>query len=262
MRKNKSWNFWRSLKITFRVWFGCGLMASLYIVLLTSCSSTVTGSDGELLISMPEVQDDKSFDRVRLDEAIRLWEAESGELGDSFSAGKAAYDIASVTHDPKWANEAIDRLAEAREVLPDFAQATAYQGSAHALVARDFPLQGIWMLLPGPGFVRIWYVKRAEELLNKAVEQNGDDPVVRLFRAATMSSMPQILLTDGGVADTDFALLERWEADPKLNSEYEDILNSDKWRKAFYEAYAEQLSENQREDEAENYRTKLIELEE
>lgn len=217
--------------MTSRTWITMGVLAVGYASFVTACAP-LNATDGTPRVEMAASEDD-----ARLTEALRLWAQENDEMGDAFTAGKAAYDIASVTHDPKWARAASRKLGEAREVLPGFAQATAWQGSAQSLIARDYPLQGAWQALPGPGFVRIYHVKRAEALLNAAVDEAPNDPVVRLLRAATMIQMPGVL-TDHAVAQADFALLAAWEADPAQNPDYAMILTSDDWRRAFHDAYA------------------------
>lgn len=221
----------RVLRLISRTWICLGLIALGYGTILTAFSPVVS-PDG-----LPRIHFTASRDDARLSAAMRLWSEESGEMGDAFTAGRAAYDIATVTHDPKWAHEASRRFGEAREVLPGFAQATAWHGSAHSLIARDYPVQGAWQVLPGPGFARIYHVKRAEALLDAAVADSPDDPVVRLLRAATISQMPG-LLTDHGVAMQDFALLARWEANPAQNPDHVAILTSAEWRREFLDAYA------------------------
>jgi len=220
------------LRTAITTWAGLGLIALNCGAFMISCAP-VTTADGT-----PRIHINMSKDDARLSEAVRLWSEESGATGDAFTAGKAAYDIADVTNDPKWARVASRRLAEARKALPGFAQATAWQGAAQALIARDYPLRGAWQALPGPGFVRIYHVKRAEALLNEAVAEAPGDPVVRLLRAATISSLPRAL-TERDTAMQDFALLAQWEADPDSNPGYAAILASRDWRRAFHDAHAQ-----------------------
>ena len=211
--------------------FAAACRAAFLASFLTACSPATT-ADGEVVVKMdaaPEAE-------AELKEALRIWMEESAEGGDAFSAGKAAYDIASATRDPRWAWEANRLLAEARETLPGFAQATAWQGSAQGLIARDYPIQGIWQVLPGPGYARIYHVRRAVALMNSAVEEAPRDPVVRLVRAATVSRMPGFLV-DHGVAKRDFKILAEWEADPSLNPDHAEILTSDDWRESFLDAH-------------------------
>lgn len=195
-------------------------------------------------------------DVVRLEEARKLWIEESKEGGDLYTAGKAAYDIGSLTRDPKWTNQAIIYLGKARSKMPQFSLSTAYLGSAHALMARDFPLQGLWQLLHGPGFVRIHHVWKATSLLNEAVKQDPENPTVRLIRAATAINMPSIL-TDHSVALTDFDLMAEWDADPEVNPTYVDVLQSFEWQHSFYTFYAETLSEQGKIERASFYQEKL-----
>ena len=117
-----------------------------------------------------------SIDVARLKSAQTLWAEESKANGDPYTAGKAAYDIAQLTGEPQWSKRATQFLYEARAQNPQFPLATAYLGSAYGLRARDFPLRGLWQVIPGPGFVRMYYVFRAEALLNDALEQDPQNP--------------------------------------------------------------------------------------
>ena len=228
----------RILKMVSRTWLATGAIAVIYGLTATSCAPVVD-ANGAARINFAAVEAAPETDRLVA--ARALWQAESGAGGDPFSAGYAAYEIASVTHDPKWSSEAIARLGAAQDAMPEFAQATAWRGSAHALAARDFPLQGAWQVIPGPGFVRIYHVQRAKSLLNAAVAQAPNDPVVRLIRAATLANMPAFFV-DETVVDADFALMAQWDAEPQSNPDFADILTADKWRTDFYTAYAAQMT--------------------
>ncbi len=207
--------------------FACGFALSTF---LAACAPA-TNDDGTYRISTDAVE---AGEEARLNEATEIWAEESGEGGDPFSAGKAAYDIASVTHDQRWAREANRRLADARDVLPGFAQATAYQGSAQSLIARDYPVRGVFLIIPGPGYARMYHVWRGVALMNRAVKEAPQDPVVRLVRAATVSRLPR-LLVNRGPAREDFVILEQWAANPGLNPEYAEILTSEEWRRPFFD---------------------------
>ena len=108
-------------------------------------------------------------------------------------------------------------------------------------MARDYPLQGVWQVLPGPGIARIYHVKRAECLLNYAVVQAPKDPVVRLLRAVTVSQMPKFFVNHGVVMQ-DLLILAKWEADPSLNPDYISVLTSNCWRREVFDAYALAMS--------------------
>lgn len=245
----KPWTLGRVLKMTSRTWISMGVLAVVYGLTVTGCSP-VADADGTPIIKTTTV------DQPRLTEARALWSEEHGEFGDPYTAGKAAYDIAQLTQDPKWAREAISQLEAARSDMPNFPSATAYLGSAHSLMARDFPMQGAWQALPGPGFVRIYYVERAEALLSEAVAIDPTDPVARLIRAATVINMPAVLV-DHDLAMADFDQLAKWEANPDLNPKHADVLRSAKWRGDFYSAYAEVLTEQGKTEQAATYQQKL-----
>ena len=59
----------------------------------------------------------------------------------------------------------------------------------------------------------MYYVFRAEALLNQAVEQDPQNPITRLIRAATVINMPGIFVSHE-TALADFALLAEWEQNP------------------------------------------------
>ena len=192
---------------------------------------------------------------AQLETARVLWDEESEANGDPYIAGKAAYDIAQLTGEPQWSKQATDLLSEARAHNPQFALATAYLGSAYALRARDFPLRGLWQVIPGPGFVRMYYVFRAEALLNEAVEQDPQNPITRLIRAATVINMPGIFVSHD-TALADFALLAEWEQNPNANPPHADVLTSDEWLREFYDSYIETLIEQGEDARAATYKAK------
>ncbi|WP_293573972.1 hypothetical protein [Phaeobacter sp.] len=235
--------------MTSRIWISIGALAVIYGLTVTGCSP-VADADGTPRIKTT------AMDQPRLTEASALWSEENGAYGDPFTTGKAAYDIAQLTHDPKWAREAISQLEKARSEMPNFPSATAYLGSAHALMARDYPLQGAWQALPGPGFVRIYHVERAEALLSEAVAIDPTDPVARLIRAATIIDMPGVL-ADHDLALADFDQLAKWEAQPELNPQHADVLRSAKWRGDFYSAYTRVLADQGKTEQAATYQQKL-----
>lgn len=240
-----------------RTWLTLGATVSIYGLVAVSCSP-VEDADGTPRITPGAATEvSVSSDAHRLNSARVLWAEESGADGDPFTAAKAAYDIAAVTKDPKWAHTAGERFTIARQEMPGFAQATAWHGSAHALIARDFPIQGAWQALPGPGFVRIYHVKRAQSLLDEAVAQDEHDPVVRLVRAATVIGMPSVLV-DHSVAWSDFQTLAEWESNPGLNPTYAVVLQNDEWRRGFWAAYADALAGDGQLQAAERIRANAV----
>ena len=192
---------------------------------------------------------------AQLETAQTLWAEEGNANGDPYTAGKAAYDIAQLTGEAQWSKRATDFLSEARNQNPQFSLATAYLGSAYALRARDFPLRGLWQVIPGPGFVRMYYVFRAEALLNDAVEQDPQNPITRLIRAATVINMPSIFVSHE-TALADFALLAEWEQNPNANAAHADVLTSDEWLREFYDNYIETLIEQGEDARAATYKAK------
>ena len=232
-------------KMLARIYFALTIVILCISIIIAGCATKVVDDDGRPSIIYVDkgINAVDAWNNVRLKKSRALWVEESDNDGDVFSAGFAAYRIASITGDFKWSKEAIRLLTIAKEQLPNFALATAWLGSSHSLAARDFPVQGAWQIIPGPGFIRIYHVWRAESLLNEAVEQDEKNPAVRLIRAATINAMPAILV-DHEVAEDDFRLLAKWANDPSLNPDYFDVLLSNDWLSSFYLFYAEKLSED------------------
>ena len=186
---------------------------------------------------------------ARVAEYRALWEEEGGAGGDPFSAGLAAYHLASLTREPEWSEAALEAFDRVLESRPGFALARAWRGSAHALRARDFPVRGILQLLPGPGFVRLAHVKASFSDLDAAAGAAPRDPSVRLLRAATRLGMPAIFGgTDEGLAD--FRRLEAWTRDPESNPEHADLLRSAGWRERYHLARARAMQGIGREADA------------
>ena len=166
-----------------------------------------------------------------------IWSEESGPDGDPFSAGLAAYHLAAATSDPAWSNAAVDAFDAVLASDPERTLARAWRGSAHALMARDYPVQGLWQIVPGPGFVRLYHVKTAFSDLDTALGAAPDDPVIRLIRGSTRLGMPSVF--GGGEAGrADFETLQRWTRDPDRNPDYADTLRSRDWREAYHLARA------------------------
>jgi len=162
-----------------------------------------------------------------------IWKDESGLDGDPFVAGLAAFRMASATRDPAWSNQAIEAFERALAANPDLTLARAWRGAAHALMARDYPVKGLWQPIPGPGFVRLNHVKAAFSDLDAAGDAASGDPVVRLIRASTYLAMPSIFgAGDEGLEDFD--VLHAWTGDPDGNPDFSDVLRSQTWRERYF----------------------------
>ena len=178
-----------------------------------------------------------------------LWKEESAAGGDPFSAALAAYHLASLTREPGWSAAALDAFDRTLESRPDFALARAWRGSAHALRARDFPVRGLLLLLPGPGFARLAHVKASFSDLDAAAGAAPRDPSIRLIRAATYAGMPAIFGgTDAALAD--FRRLLAWTRDPESNPEHADLLRSASWRERYHLARARAMQGLDRKEDA------------
>ena len=242
----------RIIRRTFLgTWLAAGVSAMGYGFLVSGCTP-VTPVVEAVTASVEIDSLEKAEQAWRAGTIARhepIWKEESGPGGDPFAAGLAAFHLASVTYDPAWSNLAIDAFDRALEANPGFALARAWRGSAHALLARDYPVRGLWQIVPGPGFVRIYHVKAAFSDLDAAVEIVPDDPLVRLIRASTYLAMPPVFGgRDEGLADFD--RLRDWTRHPDGNSGYADILRSGSWREEYFLARSRAMSEAGRSEDA------------
>ena len=247
----------RIIRRTFLgTWLAAGVSAMGYGFLVSGCTPVAPAV--EAVAPSTEIDSlDKAEQAWRagaIAEHEPIWKEESGPDGDPFAAGLAAYHLASATFDPAWSNLAIDAFDRALEASPGFALARAWRGSAHALLARDYPVRGLWQIVPGPGFVRLYHVQAAFSDLDAAVEATPDDPLVRLIRASTYLAMPPVF---GGRDEglTDFDKLHAWTRDPDRNRGYADILHSRNWREEYFLARSRAMGEaGQSEDAARSWR--------
>ena len=178
-----------------------------------------------------------------------IWNEEAGPDGDPFPAGLAAFNLASATRDPTWSNAAIDAFDKVLESDPGFALARAWRGAAHALMARDYPVRGLWQIVPGPGFVRLYHVKAAFSDLDSAVGAAPDDPVIRLIRGSTFLAMPPVF-GGGGEGRADFDRLRAWTLDPDGNPGHAEVLRSRSWREKYHLARARAMEEIGEDEDA------------
>jgi tetratricopeptide (TPR) repeat protein len=133
------------------------------------------------------------------------------------------YHIAELSRDYEATGRVVKQLEQLRDKYPDDAEILAFLGSAVALRARDFPLRGLYQVVPGPGFVRMGNTSKAISLLQEAVDSAPQNPIVRLVRGITLTHLPRPFLQFGeGLAD--LRRLARWVDNPSLNSGYADIL--------------------------------------
>ncbi|WP_068089065.1 hypothetical protein [Polycladidibacter stylochi] len=226
-----------------RLFSACWILLGLVLFAYSELQLIGSPQMPELVVT---VQKDSAEDAIqrwnqrRLREATYLWREENSSEGDTFTAGLAAYRIGSITHDPLWVAFAKDKLLEATETLSQFAQARAWLGSAHALIARDYPIQGYWQVFPGIGFARIYNVLQANKYLDEAVALDEFDPISRLIRASTLSAMPDIFVSKESVGN-DMRLLLSWVEDPSSNPKYKQVLQYETFRDEFYLAYAQWL---------------------
>ncbi len=226
----------RTIRRTFLgTWLTAGVLATAYGLSVSGCTPVTP-----VIEAIPPVEPIDSLETAeqawraeRIADHESIWAAENGPNGDPFSAGVAAFRLATATFDSAWASEAIDAFDRALANTPGLALARAWRGSAHALIARDYPVKGLWQIVPGPGFVRLYHVRAALSDLDEAVGTAPGDPFVRLVRASTLLAMPAVF---GGAERglSDFATLRDWTRDPDRNPEFSEILRSPGWRQEYF----------------------------
>ena len=240
-------------KYMTRIFLITAILSIISILTITSCSSQAPRTFPEIapirtVTSLADAQ--AALHQQRIVEYRAAWE--DTEI-DGFTRASTAFFLALELQDPAWSNEAIKRFEPIVDAQPDDAAARAFLGSAHALAARDYPLQGIWQwIIPGPGFARLYHVRRAFTYLDQAIEMTPQDPMIRFIRANTYTRMPAIFGgQDQGMAD--FALLLRWFEVHTLNPAYQDVLADSWFQNEVWLAYANILDYQQRVEEAQLY---------
>lgn len=231
------------MKFILRAYLLTGLLLVGYGFLLSSCTAAVLPTPPAVPKKIDNLQDaETAFIANQINTYGQIWKEENNEQGDSFVTGLSAWQLANATKDSAWSSAAIDSFRAAlKEDAGDIAQIKAWLGSSHALMARDFPIKGWWLIIPGPGFVRLYHVKRSIVNLHEAVNMAPKDPVIRLIRGSTYISMPSIFgVYEEGMED--FSLLEDWIADPQLNPKHAGLLASHSWLQKYFLSCARAMS--------------------
>jgi len=169
-----------------------------------------------------------------------IWNDNSEPNGDAYTAGKAAYYLSIATDEPEWSKAAIKAFEDVNTHDPIIAaRARAALGASHRMAARNFPIKGVFQytLFGTPGLKRASHVKTAISLLNKAVEESPNDPVIRQYRATAFVGIPKLFgVREEGLAD--FEQLSQWTQNPELNGEFAVLLTSPQWQEEFFMNYA------------------------
>lgn len=231
-----------------------GALLVVFGILLSNCTAVVPKLPSSKLSStLTQINNldeaEAAFKAHLIATYGQIWEEENGDEGDKFSAGLSAWKLASITEDSAWSNAAINAFTAALKAQPDMPLLKAWLGSSHALMARDFPIQGWWQIIPGPGFVRLYHVKKSFSYLDEAVGMTPKDPIVRLIRGSTYLGMPSIF---GGhkEGNADFELLEQWLENPQRNPEFADLLTAQTWLQEYYFSCARAMANVGRDEEA------------
>nr|VFJ47009.1 MAG: hypothetical protein BECKFM1743A_GA0114220_100428 [Candidatus Kentron sp. FM]VFJ47335.1 MAG: hypothetical protein BECKFM1743C_GA0114222_100448 [Candidatus Kentron sp. FM]VFK07557.1 MAG: hypothetical protein BECKFM1743B_GA0114221_100447 [Candidatus Kentron sp. FM] len=199
-----------------------------------------------LLFSIANLFADKSplvFEQLtksRLEDLRTAYEAIKDNVGPKTDEEQVVllYHIGEQSADYDTMGEVIEQLKMLRKSNPNDAEITAYLGSAYALRARDYPWQGFYQIIPGPGFVRLGYTWKGVHLLNKAATENDRNPIVRMLRGMTFTRLPR-LFGQFGTGLGDLTLLRGWIEDPNTNPQYVDILKDPAFRGDVYFRLAE-----------------------
>ena len=248
-------------RTVFGTWLAAGALALGYGLIASGCAPATLPIEpvapaGEI----DSVEKAEQAWRAReFEEHEPIWREESGPEGDPLAAGLAAYRLASASFDPKWSSAAVEAFDKALEGNPGLVLARAWRGSAHALMARDYPVQGLLQILPGPGFVRLYHVKAAFSDLDAAVESAPRDPVIRLIRGSTYLGMPPIF---GGTGEglADFDTLEAWTSEPDRNADHAEFLRAREWLESYYLARARAMEGFGRNEDAADSWMRLAEV--
>ena len=239
-------------------WLAAGVLVFGYGLMVTGCTPTIAP-----LAPIGEIDSvekaEQAWQAWQIAEYEPIWNEESGPDGDPFSAGLAAYYLGSATFDSAWSGAAIDTFDKVLELNPDFPLARAWRGSSHALMARDFPIQGILLVVPGPGFVRLYHVRASFSDLDAAVGAAPHDPVIRLIRGSTYLGMPKFF---GGADEgrADFDMLHAWADNPESNPDYVDILRSRSWQESYYLSRSQAMEKIGKDEDAARSWARLAEL--
>lgn len=227
-----------------------GVVLTLYGFVLTGCTSgnLTFPEPGAAATGAKPASAEEARAALRAARTAEYEEVWNDDELDPFTRALVAFRIAQETEKAVWSSEAVDLFGAIVDEDPFNALALAYLGSAHSLVARDYPIRGALQVLPGPGFVRLYHVRQAFKYLNDAVEQAPRDPVVRLIRGSTFIGLSTFGGEDDGLHD--FELLQRWVEKGEPNPDYQDIVDSREFQVELWFAYAGALERLDRDEEA------------
>lgn len=230
-----------------RLYLLAGVLLTSYAFLAVGCvSSDLTIPQYDVAAEITSVESARTALRAaRTSEYQEAWE---DEALDPETRALVAFRIAQETGDPAWSSDAVERFENLVEQDGADATALVYLGASHALVARDYPIQGVLQVIPGPGFVRLYHVNQAFKYLDDAIAQDDMNPVARLVRAATSVGLTSFGGDEQGLAD--FELLMQWSRNPQLNPEHQNVIASDVFQSELWLAYAGALERLDRNQEA------------
>ncbi|MDH5730603.1 MAG: hypothetical protein OEZ58_16555 [Gammaproteobacteria bacterium] len=191
----------------------------ILILLLNACAST------------PEKQATKNLENIELqtiESGIQMLELAQQDTWTQFELAKLYYRSVAMKSNPDYMKKAFDLFQAVnsekfRSAKHRRAEWLVYYGSLQTLKARDFP--GPWIInnFTPVGWIRLYYVYRGIHHLNLATSIAPNHPVVRLIRANTFCYLPNVFAQrNKGLQDANILML--WLDEPKLNSEYQSLL--------------------------------------
>lgn len=207
------------------------------IVLLTGVSGALGGC---ATVAQPAPEPFEKLTEARLTDLRASFVDIKGDQGSGAAKSRAViqYYIGELSADYNLMGNVVDQFEALRQQFPKDAELTAYLGSAYTLRARDYPWKGIFQLIPGPGFVRLWDTHKGVKLLNTAVKQDVRDPVVRLIRGITFTHLPDIF-GQYSTGLSDLNLVRKWIEQPPADDSFTGMLKDPAFRGEVYFRLAE-----------------------
>lgn len=208
------------------------------------CATTPTGPDRDAGRRLDE--------RLMADYAATIDELDRTGPDDSFARrdrAKALYFIGLLAHDRERVAQAVDLLEGLIAEEGEDAETLVYLGSSYALLARDYPLKWLWYVIPGPGFQRIYYVKKGVALMERAAEREANRPDVSLIRGLTLASLPAAFTErENGLKILDE--LVTWIDHPEKTGDYRIMVEDPTFRAMAWYRIAEAYEADGRHEEA------------
>lgn len=232
------------------------------LAVLTGCASTKPAVDGKKQTAEQRANQVLVYQFRKALNDLEL-EKESASPWVKLEQGKLWYQIALYDHDYAAVQQSIDILAdvikEPKIIRTPYrhSDALVHLGSAYSLRARDYPGSNLVKNFTPVGFVRIKYVRKGVAYMDKAVEVDPDNPIVRLVRGLSGAMMPAPFgQRKKGLSD--LKLLISWIEQPDQNKTYETILRDHFFLQSAYLNTADVMHARGNKDKAAEYYRRAI----